>query len=174
MAGDEIGDLLLIGVVAKSVDGVKGLAAELLAHEVAGDDDGEEDEKESERRAGVGAANFCCEPVVGALADDREDHGSDERGVKRIEEKSAEDESGEGEEEEGSLLPNRFFGHDDWLLDESLCAGYWDKSSLPEGFELVSGAGMTYDARGKGGRAGGAAGEFRHGYSLLVVAQSEL
>ena len=69
MAGDVVGDFLLVGVVAEGYDCGYGLLAKFLSEEEAGDDDGEDDKDECDGGAGVGVADFGGEPVVGALGD---------------------------------------------------------------------------------------------------------
>jgi hypothetical protein len=105
MAADEVEDLLLVGVVAEGVDGSEGLSAEFLSEEVAGDDDCEDDEDECDGGTGVGVTDFGGEPVIGALSDDCQGDSSDDGGEEWLEGKGAEDQSGEGEEEEGGVLP---------------------------------------------------------------------
>ena len=103
--GDEVIDLLLMGSAAEGVDGAEGLFADFLREEEGGDDDREGDDDECDGGAEGAVFDLCGEPVVGALRDDGEDDCEDNRGEEGFENQSAEDDDGEGDEEEGDLLP---------------------------------------------------------------------
>jgi hypothetical protein len=105
MVADVVGEQILGIWVAEGDDGAESVLAQLLREEEAGDDDGQDDEDKGDGGAESAVGYAGTEPVVGNFSDDGENDGSDDGGEEGLEDERAEDQNGDGEEEEGDLPP---------------------------------------------------------------------